>query len=163
MNLDNIIIAAIAIAICVIPFILMGRSRKKKQKRTLQSLINLANQKNCKISKYEICGDFIIGIDETKRFLFFYKKLEDKVVEQFINLAEILSCRVKNTTRTVAYNNENQHVIDKVELGFIPYDKNKNEILLEFFDADTNMQLSGELQLVEQWFNLTNSYLKKQK
>ncbi len=90
MNLDNIIIAAIAITICVVPFILMDRSRKKKQKRTLQSLINLANQKNCNISKYEICGDFIIGIDEIERFVFFFKKLEDKVVEQFINLAEII-------------------------------------------------------------------------
>lgn len=161
MDLGNITLAAIAIAICVVPFVLLGRSRKKKQKRTLQSLINLANQENCNISKHEICSDFIIGIDETKRVVFFFKKLEDKVVEQFINLAEIQNCKIKKTTRTVAYKNESQNVIDKLELLFIPFDKNKKEISLEFYDTETNLQLSDELQLVEQWTNLINSYLKK--
>ncbi len=161
MDLGNITLAAIAIAICVVPFVLLGRSRKKKQKRTLQSLINLANQENCNISKHKICSDFIIGIDETKRVVFFFKKLEDKVVEQFINLAEIQNCKIKKTTRTVAYKNESQNVIDKLELLFIPFDKNKKEISLEFYDTETNLQLSDELQLVEQWTNLINSYLKK--
>ena len=160
MNFSNIIIVAIVIALCAVPFILMAQNKKKRVRKTLQSLTNIANQQNCTISKHEICGDFTIGIDETKKFVFFIKKSEDKVVEQFINLSEIQNCKAKNTSRIVAYNKENQNVIDKIELCFTPIDKNKKEVSWEFFDADINMQLSGELQSIEQWSKLINDYLK---
>ncbi|MDD4150972.1 MAG: hypothetical protein PHE33_13190, partial [Bacteroidales bacterium] len=119
-------------------------------------LNNIANQQHCSISKHEICGDFIIGIDEVNKYVFFLKNLNEKVVEQCVNLAEIRNCKIKNTARTVA----NQSVIDKLELSFIPIDKNKKEIALEFFNTDINMQLGQELRSVEQWSNFINDYLK---
>jgi len=162
MNLGIPIILAIIIAICIVPFILMSRNSKKRERKTLQSIINIANQQDCTITKHEICGDFIIGIDETKNFVFFFKQL-NIVVEQFINLADIQNCKVKNTTSTVTNKHGNYNVIDKLELSFIPFDKKKKEITMEFFNADNSIQLVGELQSVEKWSNLINDCLKYKK
>lgn len=163
MDLGSTIIGAIIIAICIVPFIIMSQNRKKRERKTLQLLINIANQQNCIISKHEICGDFIIGIDETKNFVFFFKQLKDKVVEQYINLAEIQSCKVKNTARTVIIKNYNHNVIDKLELNFIPFDKNKKETTLEFFNTENSLQIVGEFQSVEKWSKLINDSLKTKK
>ncbi|MDD2563221.1 MAG: hypothetical protein PHU27_03270 [Salinivirgaceae bacterium] len=160
MDLGSSIITAIFLAICIVPFILMGRSRKKRKKETLQSLSKIANQHNCNISKHEIHPNFIIGMDESKKFVFFVKKTDDKVTEQYINLAEIQSCKVKTTGRTIEHNNGTQNLINKLELSFIALDKNKKETTLELFNADTTIQLSGELQIAEQWSKQINDLIK---
>ena len=156
MDVSSIIIGAIVVALCIVPFIVMSQNRKKRERKTIESLNSIAQRQNCSISKHEICGDFIIGIDEVNKYVFFLKKLNDKVVEQCVNLSEIRNCKLNNTARTVA----NQSVIDKLELSFIPIDKNKKEIALEFFNTDINMQLGQELRSIEQWSNFINDYLK---
>lgn len=163
MDLGSAIIGAILIAICIVPLFLISQNRKGREKKSLQSLISIANQQNCTISNSEICGDFVIGIDENKKFVFYFKQLNDKIIERCINLAEIQKCAVKNTFRTVAGKKGNQNVIDKLELSFIPFDKNKNEIKLEFFNSNINSQLVGELQICEKWSKLISVYLKNQK
>ena len=155
MDLSSIIIGAIVIACCIVPFIIIGQNRKKSERKTIQSFINKANQHNCNISKHEICSDFIIGLDETNKTVFFLKNLKDKGVEQCINLAEIRTCKVKNASRTVA----NQSVIDRLELSFIPIDKNKKEISLEFFNSDIKIQLGREVESIERWSKQINDCL----
>ena len=160
MDLGVSIVGAILIAICVVPFIIMSQNRKKKERKTLQLLTNISNQQNCIISQYEICGDFIIGIDETKYFVFFFKQFKGKVVEQYLNLAEIQSCKVKNTVRNVSIKNDSYTVIDKIELNFIMIDKSKKDISMEFYNTDNSLQLVGELQAVEKWAKIINDSLR---
>lgn len=160
MDLVNVIIGAIFVAICIVPFILVSLSRKNREKQILQSLSNIASKHNCKINQSEICGDFIIGIDETKKIVFFLKKMKDTVIEQFIDLADIQNCKINNTTRTVITNDNNYNLIEKLELSFIPISKNKTGIILEFFNTDFASQLCGELQTVEKWNKLINDHLK---
>ena len=160
MDTGSIIITAILIVVCIVPFVLMSTSRKKRERKTLQSLSDIANKQNCTISKHEIFDNFIIGVDETKKFVFFFKKLEDSVVEQYINLAEIQNCRVKTTAKTVEFNNSTQNIIHRIELAFTEFDKNKKDATLEFFNDEINIQLSGELQLAEKWSAQINDLLK---
>ena len=63
MDLGSVIIGAVLLAICAVPFLLMGQKRKKRDRQTLQLLFNRANQEKCTISQHEICGDFVIGIE----------------------------------------------------------------------------------------------------
>lgn len=160
MDISSIITTAIFIAVCIIPFVLMGQKNKKRKKGELQSLINIANQQNCTISKSEILNDYVIGMDEAKKQVFFFKKQKDNVIEEYINLAEIKISKVKNTGRAITYNNSNQSIIEKLELVFIPLDKNRKEIAWEFFNTDNSSQLSGELQSAEEWSNRINESLK---
>ncbi|MRT92254.1 hypothetical protein [Ancylomarina sp. 16SWW S1-10-2] len=160
MNLGSTITGAILVAICVVPVVMMEHKRKKKERKTLQSLINIANQHNCKVSKHEICGDFVIGIDETKKHVFFSKQLADGVVNQSVNLADVKNCVVQNATRRIVNKDSTTNVVDKLELNFIPFDKSKSDITMEFFNSEINTQLNGELQSFESWSKLIKSYLK---
>lgn len=160
MDLGVSIIGAILIAICVVPFIIMSQNRKKRERKTLQLLTNISNQHNCILSQHEICGDFIIGIDETKYFVFFFKQFKGKVVEQSINLAEIQSCKVKTSVRNVSIKSDSYNVIEKIELNFIMIDKSKKDTSMVFYNADNSLAFVGELQSVEKWAKIINDSLK---
>jgi len=163
MDLGSAIIGAVAIIICALPFVMMSRSRKKREKAFLQSLSKIATQNNCQINQHEIFGNFAIGIDETKNFVFFFRQVKDNEIEQLVDLSEIQSCKVINTSRNFKNKDGNQKVIDKLELSFTPTAKNKPEIKMEFFNADVNIQLYGELQSIEKWSKLINDRLKHKK
>lgn len=160
MDLESAITGAILVVICIVPFVLMRRNRKKRERQLLQSLTNIANQHNCRISQHEICMDFGIGIDETESFVVFFKQTKDKVVEEFINLAEIQKCKINNITRTIIDKEGRNNIIDKLELNFIPNTPNKREVTFEFFNADVYPQLYGELKSIQNWSKLINERLK---
>jgi len=163
MDLGSTIIGAILIAISIVPIILMGKNRKKREKKALQSLIKIANQQNCIISKHENCSDFVIGMDEIKNVVFFYKNINDKELEQVVDLNVIQNCKVINTSRTIKNKDGNQKVIDRLELSFIPTNKNEPGIKMEFFNSNISTQLDGELQSIEKWSKHINDRLKQNK
>lgn len=160
MDLNSAIAGAIMIAICILPFISMSRSRKKRDKQMLQSLTEIAKQHYCQISQHEFCGNFVIGIDEIKNSIFFHKHLKNNIIEQFIDLTNIKNCKVINLGRSIKTEEGIQKVIDKLELAFIPTSKDKSEITLEFFNSDVTTQLYGELPTIEKWSKLINDRLK---
>ncbi|MBZ9651820.1 hypothetical protein [Psychroflexus montanilacus] len=160
INLGSIIIGAIIITICILPIVMLRRSRKKRESVLLQSLSEIATQNNCQINQYEILGSLAIGIDKTQNFVFFYRQIENNETKEFVNLDEIQSCNVINTGKSLNNKNENQKEIDRLELSFIPTSINKSEIKMEFFNSDINVQLYGELQLIEKWSIIINDRLK---
>ncbi|MBP7497330.1 MAG: hypothetical protein KA792_06680, partial [Bacteroidales bacterium] len=73
MNIESFLVGAILIALCSLPFFLMSMHKRKRKNQKLKILTNLANQNNCKIDKFELCGNYAIGVDKTKKYVFFYK------------------------------------------------------------------------------------------
>lgn len=163
MNITSVLFGAIAIIICVLPFVMLNRNKKKRDAQLLLSLSNIAAQNNCRIDKRDIFGSFAIGMDETNNFVFFHRHTKEKEVEKFVDLDEVQSCKVINTSRTIRNKGGNQKVIDKLELSFRPKTPNKPEIKFEFFNSDVSVQLSGELQSIVKWSNLINDRLKFKK
>ncbi len=160
MELGNIIIGAVLVAVFVVPFMFAGRNSKNRKKQMLSSLRAIANQHNSNVSIHEFCSDFVIGMDELKNFVFFYKKREDKDLENYIDLSEIKSCRVHILRREGVKGTDK--VIDKVDLSFTPYDKTKKVIDLEFYNTDVSSVLNGELEAVEKWGKLISDRLAPQ-
>ncbi|MCC6690035.1 MAG: hypothetical protein IT235_00755 [Bacteroidia bacterium] len=167
MDLGTTIVGIIITIICIIPFALISISRKKKEKKLLQELTEFAEKNNCKISRYELWNSSTIGIDDTSLMIFYKKKSEEINISQQVTLSEIQKCRVSNSSRTVSNKNGNYTVVEKLGIGFLYHDKNKNEVVLEFYNADyDSLTLTGELQLAEKWCNLFNekiSEIAKQK
>jgi len=154
LDLGTAIIGGITIMIIVVPIYMMLRGRKKKEKMILRSLLEIAAQKNCTIDQHEIFGSNAIGIDENNKKVFFYRQTEDQITEQFVDLGAIGSCKVVKTHSTFRNKGVNEKVLERLELSFVPSVQSNGEIKFEFFNADDNIQLNGELQSAERWSQL---------
>lgn len=156
MDLGTALIALIIIGICVLPFVLSSRSKKKNEKKLLLSLHSLAEKQQCIISQYEVGGNYAIGIDETKNFVFFQSKINKEIKPKFIDISTIRKCNLVNISRSSDTGNT---LIDQLYLEFIPTDKNKKDVVFEFYNSDVNVQVIDELQSIKKWSTLINSKL----
>lgn len=163
MDLGSAIFGAISIMLCVLPFVIMNRKKKKKEKRIFRFLSEIAVQKNCQIDQYEVFGQLAIGIDEKRKFAFFYKQTKNGAEEHSVDLGDVQRCKVIKTTRTVRNKEANHYIIDRLELSFVPSARNEPEIKWEFFNSDISIRVSGELQLIEKWSLLINGHLERKK
>jgi hypothetical protein len=159
MELDfgTLAIGLFALLCCIVPFVIDYRNRKKKENNLLHSLTKIAQQQNCQINQYDICQKFIIGMDKTKNRVFFYKQEKDTTVEQFINLADIQTCKIITSHKTMTDARGNYKAVAKLELIFTS--NSKAEQKLEFFNADIFPQFEGEIQLIEKWCKLVTTQL----
>ena len=159
MDSVSLTIGLVLLAMSILPIYLFNLSRKRKQKKTMELLSNMAGAHNCRISAYDILGDLIIGWDESKKFVFYFRKANDVTSELYVDLATVKGCKVINTTRTIKHKDGNEKVTERVELGFSPANGG-NEVKWEFFNEEINTQLNGELQLAEKWSKMINNLLK---
>ena len=158
MDSNTIVIGGIIVLFGIILYILNSRSKKKKEAQFLQSLSRLAEKDNCKISQYDIWNNSVIGIDTTQNIVFAIRKKKENETSVVVNLAEIFRCRVIEVSRTSGPKEGNAIAFDRIDLAFINKDKSKADVVVEFFDANTDrLTLTGELQLAEKWCVLVNN------
>lgn len=163
MDSGTAIIGAASIVACVLPFIWLHRVKKKAAKKLLTSLTDFASEHNGTISRHEIFRDMAIGLDEKTNSVFFYKKSDAEEVAQHVELAATKTCEVVKTSRTFNDKEGVRTVIEKLELSFTPAASNQPAIALEFYDIHKNMQLNGELQLIERWAKWVDERLRQTK
>ena len=151
MDLGVTMITIIIIAICSLPFISIWVARMKHKKQLLNSLSAIAGQQNCHITQHDFIGNTVLGMDESKNYLFFLKeKSKNLFKEQSIDLTEVKKCDVIKT----APNKRNE--IKKLEIGFEPKRQNQSIQSLVFFNYDEDFQLSDELEKMKKWTDLIN-------
>jgi hypothetical protein len=160
INWGTTLVGLIVIIICSVPFVIMQYKSSKKESDMLKLLNDIAKQHNCKISQHEFCGDFVFGLDEIRNCIFFYKQNEEKAISKYVDLFQVRNCLVLKKTKTDKNNIGNLSIVERIELSFLPTNKDQLEVRFELFDKETNMQLSGELQFVEKWTKLINERLK---
>jgi hypothetical protein len=164
MDLGTAIVGALMLAIFTVPFVLSNRSRKNNGKLIKNSLFNLAEKVNSDITVFTQWHNTAIGMSTTSEKLFFYRKGEADEVCHSIDFQSIHSCKITKIARTLKSNNENYEIIDRLELIISTSIKNKQEIILAFYNADINTQMNGELNLIEDWHKKINALIvyKKQ-
>lgn len=152
MEMGTIITGAVVILLCILPFVLLGSGRRKRQKQLLHTLQAQAAQQGGKISRHDCLREAAIGIDDEARTLYFVKN----DITQHIRLQDIKSCRAINNTRTV----DNNRIVEQLALSLIPTGSGRSEIQLELYNAETDIQLNGELQLLEKWVQIVGAAIK---
>lgn len=157
MDLGTIIIGIVLIALCSLPFFYM----RKNDKENLKILRALAKGQSCEISVYEISGNLIIGMDETKKILFFIKKIQNSEIVQTVDLNTISGCEIIKSGKSINSKNSSYSVIEKLTLQFHNKVKGKEEQNIDFFDSEENVHLSGELQTIQNWEKQINELIKK--
>jgi hypothetical protein len=155
------VVGLVATIAFIAPFVVMYRKRVKREKRMYNSLKTNAKQQNTSIGEHEFCGDFAIGINDTQEQIFFFKNKKGEEINQFVNLSEIQKCELIKKGREIK--SSSMHSTHSVSILFYTLDKKKPNTEFELFHEETNLQLSGELQLGEKWCNKINSLLKTKK
>ena len=157
MDLGSALVGLIIIVICIVPFVIMSQGNRKTKKQKLAALEHIAHEQNCSISQHDVCGDFVIGFDDRKKHVFFYKEYNDKKEETFVDLAHVKDCKIIKEDKRINNKSGAYSIIDKLNLSFKT--TNNKEIRMEFYNSDVNLQLSGELQMIEKWKELIKSSL----
>lgn len=160
-NLSTSLIIMLFIGVCLVPIFLTKGNKKKRENAILQILNTIASKHNGKVGQFEISGDIAIGIDEANHFVYFYKKTKDKLEELYVDLSKVKSCKTNNISKVIKESEYNQKIIEKLELKFIPFSPNENEVKFDFYDAEESMQLNGELQVIQKWTDLLNVHIKQ--
>ena len=152
------IFGLIFLIICVLAVVLVNSNKKKKGKRFSQTLFDMVEKNNCKISEYDLWNNTLIGIDKDSHYLFFIRKTDSNVITNEIDLSEIQKCRVVNSARIVNNKKSSSNVIDKLELSFSYRDPKKNETTMEFYNTNRDsLTVYRELQLIEKWSEIINT------
>lgn len=159
MDITSTFVEVILVLICSVPFIILNQQSKKSKKNRLKSLNSEAKKLQCKIDTHEFCGDYLIGIDTEKSVLFFNKKLKEKTEDNSVSLSQVKECNICTEYQDIKTKGQSFKEVEQLYLSFIPLIKNQPEIKLIFFDADINMMLSGELESIKKWLNITNTQL----
>jgi hypothetical protein len=138
----------------------MGRSKNKRRKQLLQAMSMNAEEHNCKITTHDFCANFVIGLDENRKTLFFFKETGGIAISRNIALNKIKHCQILNTSKSIKGNQGTYREIDKLGFSFIPTARNSPSISLEIYDYEESLPLSGELQLIDKWVKNINNILK---
>jgi hypothetical protein len=157
------IVGLVSVLIFAGPFVVIFFNRAQKEKRVLRSLNEIAQQNNCIISQHEFCGDFALGLDESRNFVFFFKQKKGEVILQSVDLSEIQSCHPVKKTRTIRNGKDSVIITERLELNFVPVSKSEGETSFELYDEEVNVQLSGELQFLDKWVRQLSVRLKKKR
>lgn len=163
MNMGIAIIGILVVLISIVPIVLSNRAKRNREKRLQNEIAAMAKSHGCNLTHLDVLKDYAVGADESKNFLFFYRHLNGNETKLAVNLVDIQSCRVVNSSRTIGGRDSQYVITDKVALCLTPAVKSNPEIQLEFYNADDSTQLVGELDLVEKWAKIINSQLKGMK
>ena len=159
MNIEITIIGAILVALCTLPFVYFGMSRKTKEKKVLQALKDFASQHQSTITTHDVSGELIIGLDETTKILFMSKHFEGQVTNKVLQLSDVTGCSVEKLYK----NYGTQQVVDRLGIRFITKKGNASDEYWELFNSNETYQLSGELQLADAWVSRIKNHLQPQK
>ncbi|WP_029489317.1 hypothetical protein [Ochrovirga pacifica] len=155
MDLGTLVIGMFCVAICALPFVLTSSSKKRKEKEIFQQLERLASKHNCHISQYEHCGNYAIGLDETKKHVFFLQRIKEQKHAQWVDLKAVKSCSLVTTyVSGVA----DKRMVNTLELQFTPKSTG-NLVCMEFYNHDLNYQFNGELQSIQHWNQKINQLI----
>lgn len=161
MDMGTGIIGLAFLLICIALFYILSRGNQKREKQLLKSITDLAAANNAKITLHDTWNNAAIGIDMIAKKLFIIANANVRKILQHINLAEVQRCKVNRVERSVGSKEAADRIIEKIELVFTYYEKNKPDNAVVFYDTSFEMSsLSDEIQLLEKWCKIINDNCK---
>jgi hypothetical protein len=115
MDLGTCLVGIVMLSACIIPFVLMAQNRKKREAQMLFSLKKIAEGEMSEVTKYEICCNSIIGLDENNFKLFYYHKGTHKEKRMIVDLTKVISCKAERIVNTLS---DGSQSIKKLPLVF---------------------------------------------
>lgn len=142
MDLQTTIIAAILMALCIIPLVWAYRKKKEKQQLLVKQLKAHAISSGCNITDYDLWHNTVIGLDGNANCLFFLRKGKNGEILKQVHLAGISRCYISG---------DDNGTIEKLELVLVHKSSREADTVLEFYNTEWLMQINTELELVRKW------------
>jgi len=163
MDLVSAIIGLAVLALFSLPFILSGKERKKIEKRLMTSLQDYAAKQQTTVTEYDFGSRFAIGLSTDNQYLYLIKANDagDDVAGFQLPLQQLQSCRSNTVTHSIPMGKNKETVIDRLELVFQPKDPKAREQTWVLYDANANLQLNNEIELMRKWEKRLNIVLKE--
>lgn len=155
MESGMIIITVVLFTLILVPILLIGINTTSQSKTLLKGLKSLSDQDNGTISKHMEHTTFILGLDEIKKTLYFFKKAEGVETAKKIDLAQVRICEVTKTKTCIKREKGFEEIVAKISLRFI---KNLSDDIefIDLYNEDDSLPLNGELEIAENWKAITN-------
>jgi hypothetical protein len=122
----------------------------------IDKLSKLAEKHSSVIKESDYCNDFALGIDTAEKTIFYVKAGIEGEKSQVIKLSDYKTTRIVNLSKTLSDNGAKTSVTAKLALAFVPINKDKPEIQLEFYNSEDKNQITSELELLNKWNELVN-------
>ena len=159
--MKTLIMVAITVLVVVVPFAFVYIKNKKKKNKTKSVLLKYANVDNSKIDESDTLDNIAIGVDYNQNRLFFVKHFKNHETEQIININEIKSVRLVNEKRAVKIGKSSTLVVEKIEIVLTNNNPKEKDYILEFYNENINLILSGEVQLANKWVAILERVLNQ--
>jgi hypothetical protein len=157
MDLSNIIIGIVALALFVVPIMYIKSIQKKKAARHLQEFLDLGKAQQLTLTRHEFWDDnYGIGLDEGQQKLFYVNKFAGREQQLVVPLANMKQCTVSTTNREA----NGSKIMEQIGLRFVSRNPKDREMYLEFYNREVNLMLSEELQIANRWSALANESIK---
>ncbi len=161
MEMKSLIMVTTTLLVVLAPFAIVYIKNKTKNSKTNSILLKYANVDNSKIDESDTLSNIAIGIDYSQHRLFFIKHTKSNETEQIINLNDVKNVRLVNEKRAVKTGKSSTLVIEKMEIVLTNNNPKNPDYVLNFYDENINMVLSGEVQLATKWVAILERVLKQ--
>ncbi len=156
LDTGTTIVGIIIIAVCVGSFMLISRGGKSKHLALLKMLESFAQQNGSSLAQSNTCPTLAIGLDASRRKLFYLKKRGQQHDMKLFDLSEYEKSYVMSNTRTAGEKGALK-AVDRLVLVLSAGKRKQADAMLEFYNVEyDSLRLMGESQLVERWAAIVN-------
>ncbi len=161
MDSGTVIIAAVLLAIALLPFVMLGKKYRNQKKQLLNALTTLAKKSQDKLSLFEAEGNFGIGISKGARKLYFARIIRDGITVQLTDLTEFYLCKLNTVSRNFG---KGEKVTDRIELVLFHKKLGQPQVSLDLYNSELdNLTLGNELHVAIRWEQIIEDLIKEQK
>lgn len=157
METGMIVITSVLFAVILVPTLLIFQNSKKQSNTLFNGLKEVVGRDNGTLTRHIEHSNYALGIDETTRILYFFKKKEDTTVSKKIDLKLVTSCEVSTQKRRTRKKKGFVEVVEKIDLLFIQQNKDK-VAHIALYNEDESL-LTDELTIAENWKNSIQNLL----
>lgn len=152
MDLTTILVAVVIVLLCILPIFLMNQSRRRRERMGKAILQEMAKQQNETLADCRFAQRFLIGISQSKQWLFFARLAEKGNYQRSAyHLTDFARCIAEHDEHQEGPKSDRSTIIDQVRLTLIPK-QGKEAAKLILFDANIDQQThSDELRIAEEW------------
>lgn len=161
MKMKTLITVTITAIALLGPFVFVLIKNQRKNSKTKSIFKKYTNVANSNIDESDTLDNTAIGIDYNQNRLYFIKHSNNKESEQIIDLNDVKSVKLLNGQRSMKSGKSSTLIIEKIEILLTSNSPDKQDHILELYDENIQMTLSGEVQLANKWVAILERVLKQ--